>query len=1004
MSAKTVFISYRRDATGKPFARSIKEALTHHGYDVFLDVDGLDAGRWATQILTEVPKRAHFLLLLTPGALDRCAQEDDWVRREFLSAVEHRRNIVPVREESVNLGELSKCCPECVKAVFDYQIATIQHAGFAQDIETLIQRFIPPHKAAAPIIEEQPPAHTVRADISRILKYAPAELIGREEEMKLLHDAWHGRADLPVSPDVGAAQQRRPTRPKVLTFVALGGEGKTSLIAKWAAELAAQDWPGCDAAFAWSFYSQGTREQQAASSDLFLKEALTFFGDDADKAFAASPAGAFEKGQRLARIVGQRRSLLILDGLEPLQYAPTSPTPGELKDQGVAALLKGLATHSHGLCVVTTRYSLPGLKAFWQTTAREVKLLRLSKEAGVHLLKTLGVRGTQKEFETLVEDVKGHALTLQIMGGFLKRAFNGDIRQCDRVKFEKADEKIDGGHAFRAMAAYEKWMEGESDEANRELAILRLTGLFERPATSDCIHALLQPPAIAGLTEPLVGVEQEDWQFSLDALDKANLLALNRDSSGTLISFDTHPHIREYFSKQLRENNPDAWRAAHRRLYEHLCAITKEGDQPTLEDLQPLYQAVGHGRQAGLVVESFHNFYWERVRHKGSNYHLRKLAAFGSDLAALSAFFDTCWSSPTLELPEPLKSGLLGFAGEDLTALGRLHEAVEAFQAAYSGWVEQGAWKNASLSATKLSNVFLRLGKVAEASDYGRRGFELAQCADDPHAEARALVQLADVVHQEGRREVAQGFLSQVKQIHAQHEGPERMLSSGDEFRNCDLLLSTPERIAWEVVLNSAEHSSIGALGQFISPLIESCRSTLRRAKQAITWATAEQFSLIDGCIHNLTAARAALYEKLLNLNALEGSSSEKPHSDKFIFRQVEIAVSGLRRAGLVQELPRGLLTRAWLRFVGGKHTGPESAQEDLDEAWEIAERGPMRLHMADIHLYRARLFFREAKYPWESPAADLTAAEKLINECGYHRRDEELGDAKRAILGGSAA
>ena len=58
-----------------------------------------------------------------------------------------------------------------------------------------------------------------------------------------------------------------------------------------------------------------------------------------------------------------------------------------------------------------------------------------------------------------------------------------------------------------------------------------------------------------------------------------------------------------------------------------------------------------------------------------------------------------------------------------------------------------------------------------------------------------------------------------------------------------------------------------------------------------------------------------------------------------------------------------------------------------------------MRLHMADIHLYRARLFFREAQYPWESPQADLAAAEKLINECGYHRRDEELADAKAAIL-----
>jgi hypothetical protein len=79
-----------------------------------------------------------------------------------------------------------------------------------------------------------------------------------------------------------------------------------------------------------------------------------------------------------------------------------------------------------------------------------------------------------------------------------------------------------------------------------------------------------------------------------------------------------------------------------------------------------------------------------------------------------------------------------------------------------------------------------------------------------------------------------------------------------------------------------------------------------------------------------------------------------------------------------------------------------------LDEAWEIAERGPMRLFLADIHLYRARLFgtrsaecgVRNEEYPWESPAADLAAAEKLIDKCGYHRRDEELADAKQAILG----
>ena len=255
-------------------------------------------------------------------------------------------------------------------------------------------------------------------------------------------------------------------RPHILTFVALGGEGKTSLVAKWAAELAHRTGPAATPPLRGRFYSQGTREQLAASSDLFLKEALTFFGDDADKEFAASPAGAFEKGQRLARIVGQRRSLLILDGLEPLQYAPTSPTPGELKDQGIAALLKGLAANSHGLCIVTTRYSLPDLKAFWQTTAPEVKLLRLSREAGVHLLKTLGVREAapqrrRREGQPVRdagrrrERPRAHAEPARRLPEARLRRRHPPARPRE---VREGRRENDGGHAFRAMAAYEQWL------------------------------------------------------------------------------------------------------------------------------------------------------------------------------------------------------------------------------------------------------------------------------------------------------------------------------------------------------------------------------------------------------------------------------------------------------------------------------------------------------------------------------------------------------------------
>ena len=113
-------------------------------------------------------------------------------------------------------------------------------------------------------------------------------------------------------------------------------------------------------------------------------------------------------------------------------------------------------------------------------------------------------------------------------------------------------------------------------------------------------------------------------------------------------------------------------------------------------------------------------------------------------------------------------------------------------------------------------------------------------------------------------------------------------------------------------------------------------------------------------------------------------------------------AVDGLRDAGASHHIPRGLLTRAWWRQVTGDVPG---AIEDLDEAWEIAERGSMKLHQTDVLLTRARLGLLpdglrkpHGAYPWGSPHEDLDHAAKLIQTCGYHRRDEELADAQAAL------
>ncbi len=809
----------------------------------------------------------------------------------------------------------------------------------------------------------------LRWDISRILKYAPAELIGREAETQLIDAAWV------------KVQSEEKCRPRILTFVALGGEGKTSLVAHWAADLSAQGWPGCDAAFAWSFYSQGTREQSAASSDVFLKEALAFFGDDEDQAFADSPAGAFEKGQRLARIVGEGKNLLILDGLEPLQYAPTSPMPGELKDQGVAALLKGLAQHNRGLCLVTTRYSPPDLKVFWKTTAPEVALHRLSRAAGVELLKKLGVRGAAREFETLVEDVKGHALTLTLLGGFLHRAFGGDIRQRDRVQFEKADARIDGGHALRTMAAYEHWLLRDGGEEGQcEVAVLRLMGLFDRPADAGCLAALRREP-IAGLTEALDGLADDDWAFCLGGLEAARLLTVNRDATGALIALDTHPHLRSYFAQQLCETNAAAWRAAHRRLYEHLCTSTPDRDAPTLEDLQPLYQAVAHGCLAGMQREAREKVYRDRILRRGEFYSTRKLGAFGSDLDAVACFFEQPWRHVSSALSEPYQSWLLNQAAFRLRALGRLTEALEPMRVSGEMDVRVEKWKGAAISYGNLSELELTLGEVAEAVADAAQSVTHADHSGDAFQQMSKRTTHADALHQAGRRAEAEALFREAERMQVERRPAYPLLYSLWGFWYGDLLLATAERAAWRAVLSVPTGSEVGE-----EDVAEACRAVSRRAAQALKIAEHDRW-LLDIAINHLTLGRAALYEAILTSSDVGRTQSD-----------IEQAVAGLRRAGTQHELPRGLLTRAWLRCLLGARIGPDSAQADLDEAWDIAERGPMRLHLADIHLHRARLFHAATPYPWDSPQADLAAARKLIEHCGYGRRLEELADAEAAL------
>jgi len=110
---------------------------------------------------------------------------------------------------------------------------------------------------------------------------------------------------------------------------------------------------------------------------------------------------------------------------------------------------------------------------------------------------------------------------------------------------------------------------------------------------------------------------------------------------------------------------------------------------------------------------------------------------------------------------------------------------------------------------------------------------------------------------------------------------------------------------------------------------------------------------------------------------------------------QLDRAVDGLRQAGDIEFVSRGLLARAALYRVTAD---PDAATRDLAEAFEIAERGGMRLHLTVAHLERARLLV--SQHRTDEAREDLEAARTLVEDTGYLRREPEVA-ALAGELGG---
>jgi tetratricopeptide (TPR) repeat protein len=318
---------------------------------------------------------------------------------------------------------------------------------------------------------------------------------------------------------------------------------------------------------------------------------------------------------------------------------------------------------------------------------------------------------------------------------------------------------------------------------------------------------------------------------------------------------------------------------------------------------------------------------------------------------------------------------LLNEAAYRLRALGRLTEAVEPMRVGMDRRVDQQDWTNAAISASNLSELEVTLGRVEEAVADARRSIEFADHSGDAFMRMVNRVTAADALHQSGQQEEARRLFEQAEALQRERQPGFDLLYSLSGFRYCDLILAPAERSAWQrsadtpvrnletsggEAAKDEEADKLRSREANVRDPLEALAEAERRAKQTLEWAEQYNLGLLDIALDHLTLARVALYRALL----------EPLRPSSFEIRHVTAALDGLRKSSALHMLPRALLTAALHAHLRGDAA---AASRALAEAQQIAERGPMPLYLADVHLHRARLFRDKAALAKPAPSSKPT-------------------------------
>jgi nucleoside phosphorylase/tetratricopeptide (TPR) repeat protein len=518
------------------------------------------------------------------------------------------------------------------------------------------------------------------------------------------------------------------------SLIGWGGEGKSALLRKWYDTLKENNIQR-HSIFWWGFYDN-------AYFNPFLDSLFNYLSQDS---FNLNDYRTnWLKVIKIKELLLNSENLIILDGLEEMQKSEeTGDMFGCMLHREFSEILKFLAdTNVKGLCLITSRYPLTDIIEWEGASYQRLDVDQLSIEEGKALFKKIGVSGNSENIETVIKDYKCHALSLTLLAKYLVKDYKGNIERANDIPPFYSDKEA-GGKAHRILL----WYEQQITEAQR--SFMKIFSIFRIAVQKRDFEGVFRSKITTNINQSLVGMSNFSFNRMIDNLCERNLITKNQNDSYT-----THPLIKNFFEYRFKDKEK---KLCHKRIYEYIGSYAPEKPD-TFEEMQPLFEQVYHGCQAGLYDEVLlntyiikiqraepiisknkeqeqrlsglrFNIYGSRSSIKIDEYYLTdKFAAWETNLSLLLNFFP---KGNLFEMPRASKtkyqSFILHAVGTSLYAIGRPSEAEEIEKKSVKMVRDDKDWENAIVIYEQLVENQFRIGKIDIAKATSEKAIKLSE-------------------------------------------------------------------------------------------------------------------------------------------------------------------------------------------------------------------------------------------------------------------------------------